>query len=87
MALSDTCSIAPSAMKQQRSTKSTAIYADHMVEIPRSKTDYHQNNFIPYISRLWNRLQVDVVGDLQQPNLQQFKKRANDYILQSLTSG
>jgi hypothetical protein len=83
---SDTCSIAPSAMKQQRSTRSTADYADHEVENPRSKTEYHQNSFIPYISRLWNRLPLDVVGDLQQPNLQQFKKRANDYILQSLTS-
>jgi hypothetical protein len=50
MAPSDTCSIAPSAMKQQISTRSTANYADHKVEIPRPKTDYHQNSFIYHIS-------------------------------------
>jgi hypothetical protein len=54
---------APSAMKQQRSTRSTANYADHKVEIPRSKTDCHQNSFIPYIFRLWNKLPFNVVGD------------------------
>jgi hypothetical protein len=37
IAPSDTCSIAPLAMKQHRSTRSTANYADHKVEISRSR--------------------------------------------------
>jgi hypothetical protein len=67
MAPSDTCKILPPPMKQQRATRSTANWSDHKVEIQRSKTDYHQNSFIPHISRLWNRLPCDVVGDLREP--------------------
>jgi hypothetical protein len=86
MAPSDTCKIVPPPMKQQRATRSTGNWSDHKVEVQRSKTDYHQNSFIPHFSRVWNRLPCDVVGDLREPNLQQFKKLANDYILQSLAS-
>jgi hypothetical protein len=86
MAPSDTCKIVPPPMKQQRANRSTTNWSDRKVEVQRSKTDYHQNSFIPHISRLWNRLLCDVVGDLREPNLQQFKKLANDYFLQSLTS-
>jgi hypothetical protein len=86
MAPADTCKIVPPAMKQQRATRRTANWSDHKVEVQRSKTDCHQNSFIPHISRLWNRLPCDVGGDLREPNLQQFKKLANDYILQSLAS-
>jgi hypothetical protein len=73
-------------MKQQRATRSTANWSDHKVEVHRSKTDYHQNSIIPHISILWNRLPCDVVGDLREPNIQQFKMLANYYILQSLAS-
>jgi hypothetical protein len=86
MAPADTCKIVPPPMKQQRATRSTANWSDHKVEVQRSMTNYHQNSCIPHISRLWNGLPCDVVGDLSEPNLQQFKKPANDYILQSLAS-
>jgi hypothetical protein len=86
MAPSDTCKTIPAPRKQQRATRSTANWSDHKVEVQRSKTDYHQYSFIPHISRLWNGLPCDVVGDLREPNLQQFKKLANDYFSQPLAS-
>ena len=46
----------PNFLKVNRSTRNNTALNLRALEIPRSRTNFHQSSFLPHYARLWNQL-------------------------------
>jgi len=52
--------IHPSFLKVTRSTRTNTALSLRALQIPRSRTHFHQQSFLPHYGRLWNMLDNDI---------------------------